>query len=110
MLKSGKLPFLITESSENIGNFLQEGIELSTTGKLFLAGLSAWIVGRAAKLRIRGTEEEVKAIAGALLSSRKFQDELSKPGASVKDVINSLNIKNLKGREFEKALGIPWPL
>lgn len=101
-------PKKLTESKDN--NSLKEGIQMSTTGKLFLAGLAAWIVGRASKLKIRGTQNEVAAITSALKSSRRFQDELKKPGATVQSVMNALNIKNLRGREFERVLGIPWPL
>lgn len=110
------LPFLIVEEVEEPlresihANPLNEGLGLSTTGKLFLAGLAAWIVGRASKLRVRGTKKEITAIAGALRSSRRFQDELKKPGASVQSVMQKLNIKRLKGRAFERVLGVPWPL
>lgn len=110
------LPFLIVEEvdeplRESIqANSLTEGIGLTTTGKLFLAGLAAWIVGRASKLRVRGTKNEITAIAGALRSSRRFQDELKKSGATVQSVMQRLNIKSLKGKAFERVLGVPWPL
>lgn len=111
------LPFLIIEEvdeplRESIREkgSLTEGIKLTTTGKLFLAGLSAWIVGRASRLRVRGTKNEIVAIADALRSSRRFQEELKKPGATVQSVMQLLNIKNLKGKAFEQVLGVPWPL
>jgi hypothetical protein len=108
------LPFLIVEEVEEPLNEsvkpLKEGIGLSTTGKLFLAGLAAWIVGRSSKLKIRGTKSEIRAVAEALRSSRRFQEELKKPGASVKSVMAKLNVKNIKGKQFQRVLGVPWPL
>lgn len=99
------------EDSLNESKLVQEGkLKMSVTGKLFLAGLSAWIVGRASRLRIRGTKREIKAIAGALRSSKRFQDELKRPGATVGSVMEKLKVKNLRGKEFERVLGVPWPL
>ncbi|MEK6932442.1 MAG: hypothetical protein AABW56_01455 [Nanoarchaeota archaeon] len=83
--------------------------KLSTTGKLFLAGLAAWIVARPTRLKIRGTPEEVKALSEALSSSKVFQDELRKPGATVDSVIEKLGLMHARGKKFESILGIPWP-
>jgi len=116
---SSEFPFLMVEDrkesleeskKDKKNNLIEEGIQLSTTGKIFLGGLAAWMVGKASNLRVRGTQQEVTAIANALRSSRRFQDELKKPGATVKSVMNLLNLSRLKGREFERVLGIPWPL
>ena len=83
---------------------------LSLTGKLMLASLGAWLVGKLSNVKIRGSKDEIEIIASALLSSKKFQDELKKPGASVQSVIDKLRVKNMSASEFEKVLGIPWPL
>lgn len=84
--------------------------KLSLVGKLLFAGIGAWLVGRLTNLRVRGTQEEVDAISDAMLSSRRFQDELQRPGASVESVMTKLNLKNASAREFERILGVRWPL
>ena len=49
-------------------------LKLGTVGKIFLAGAAAWIAGRASKLMIRGTPQEVDALADALRASRRFNE------------------------------------
>jgi hypothetical protein len=85
-------------------------LKLNLLGKIFFVSCAAWLVGKACNLKIRGTPSEVQAVSDALMSSRRFQDELSRSGASVESVMNSLNLKHASAREFERILGVPWPL
>ena len=85
-------------------------LHLNILGKLFFASVAAWLVGKATNLKIRGSESEVQAVANAMMASKKFQDELRKPGASMQSVIDKLNIKNASARDFERILGVRWPL
>jgi hypothetical protein len=79
-------------------------------GKIFLTALGAWAVGKLTNTKIRGTEDEVRAIANALLASRRFQEELSRDGATVDSVIQKLGVKHMSSNEFQRVLGVPWPL
>ena len=83
---------------------------LSLGGKLLLASLGAWMVGKAVNTKVRGTEDEIDAIVNALHSSRRFQDELRKPGATVRSVMEKLRVKQMSAEEFERVLGVEWPL
>lgn len=85
-------------------------LRLNLLGKIFLTAVGAWIVGKATNLKIRGTPEEIQTVANAMIASRRFQDELSSPGATVDSVMNKLGLKHASAREFESILGIPWPL
>lgn len=85
-------------------------LKVNLLGKIFLAAVAAWVVGKATNLKIRGTPAEVKAVTDAMLASRRFQDELSRPGATVNSVMQKLGLKNASVREFERILGIAWPL
>lgn len=85
-------------------------VRINFMGKLFLASLCAWFVGSMTKTKLRGTREEIEAVTNALISSRKFQDELNKPRASVESVMNKLDIKNMSAKEFERIFQTPWPL
>lgn len=93
---------------------VNEGIfsnyHISTVGKIFLAGVAAWLVSRPSRLKVRGTPDEVDALKNALMASRKFQDELNRPGATVQTVMDRLQLKNVTAQEFERILGVPWPL
>jgi hypothetical protein len=83
---------------------------LNLTGKLLVASLGAWLVGKYTNTKLRGSSEEVEAVKNALLSSRKFQDELQRPGATVASVMEKLRIKQMSAAEFERVLGVRWPL
>ena len=84
-------------------------MHVNTLGKVFLATLAAAVVGKATQTTVRGTPDQVSAVAHALQSSRVFLAELEKPGATVASVIEKLKIKQMSASEFESKLGIPWP-
>lgn len=96
-------------SNDNPEN-LEEGYYLNMTGKLLLASLGAWLVGKVVNTKIRGNQDEMSAVANALMASRRFQDELHRPGATVQSVIEKLKIKQMSASEFERVLGVSWPL
>lgn len=85
-------------------------LRLNLLGKIFFTACAAWLVGKATSIKLRGTEDEVDAVASALMSSKRFQEELNRPGASVESVMNKLNLKHASAREFERVLGIKWPI
>jgi len=93
----------------NDANRLNE-LRMNVLGKIFLTSVAAWLVGKAINLKIRGTPEEVNAVAQAMIDSRRFQEELERPGATVDSVMNKLNLKHASAREFERVLGIKFPL
>ena len=93
-----------------VGGMINEGGYLNMTGKIFLASLGAWLVGKYVNTKIRGSEDEVSAVSNALMASRRFQDELRRPGASVQSVIDKLHVKQMSAAEFERQLGVAWPL
>jgi hypothetical protein len=83
--------------------------KLSTTGKIFIASVAGWLLGRTTNLKVRGSKQEVEKLAAALVNSRKFQEELAKPGATAETVIAKLGLKNASVEDFERITGIPWP-
>lgn len=85
-------------------------LQLNLLGKIFFAACAAWLVGKATNLKVRGTQNEIQAVTNAMLSSRRFQDELRRPGATVESVMQKLGLKHASAREFERILGVPWPL
>lgn len=85
-------------------------LHLSLLGKVFFTAVAAWLVGKLTNLKIRGTEDEVMAVSNAMMASHRFQEELQSPGATVESVMNKLGLKHASAREFERVLGIEWPL
>ena len=84
-------------------------LQLSLVGKMFLASVGAWLVGKATNMMLRGTPAEIQAVQNAMMSSKRFQDELSRPGATVQSVIDKLGLKNASVAQFEKTLNVRWP-
>lgn len=85
-------------------------LQLNLLGKIFFTACAAWLVGKATNLKVRGSESEVQAVTNAMMASRTFQDELRRPGATVESVMQKLGLKHASAREFERILGVPWPL
>lgn len=96
--------------SSNSSDTLDEGLSLNLTGKIFLASLGAWMVGKYVNTKIRGSRDEVTAVSNALMASKRFQEELRKPGATVQSVMDKLHVKQMSASEFERVFGIKWPL
>ena len=84
--------------------------KLSTTGKLFIAGVAAWLIGQKTRLKIKGSREEIEKLATAMVASKKFQHELGRDGATAQTVIQKLGLKNATAKDFERMTGIPWPM
>lgn len=85
--------------------------ELTPIGKLVFTGVIGWITTNS-KLNwnIRGAEKEVQAMTKAVMASKAFHDEISRPGATVESVIEKMNEKALAAKEFEETTGKRWPL
>lgn len=68
------------------------------------------MVGKYVNTKLRGNRNEISAIANALMSSRKFQEELNRPGASVESVMEKMRVKEMSASTFERVFGVRWPL
>ncbi|MFA6573593.1 MAG: hypothetical protein WCT13_05505 [Patescibacteria group bacterium] len=88
---------------------LNEG-SMNLVSKILLAAIAAWLIGKATKIKLRGTQAEIGAITNAMMASRRFQEELRLPGATIDTVMRKLHLKNATASEFEKILGIRFPL
>ncbi len=88
---------------------------LSWAGKLFFAGAAAFILGSGMQqlrlpIKVRGRPEEIKAVIDAITSSKRFQQEISRPGATIDSVIEKLQLRNLTKQNFKNIVGREWPL
>lgn len=98
------------EKTDSENETLIEGAYINLTGKIMLASLGAWLVGKFVNTKLRGNRDEIQAVANALMASRRFQDELRSPGATVQSVMDKLHVKQMSASEFERVLGVRWPL
>ena len=93
---------------ENSSKKLNE-LSLNLAGKLFIGAVGAWLVGKYVNTKLMGSPEEIEAVKNAMISSRRFQDELKRPGATIQSVMNKLKVKDMNAKTFENTFGIRWP-
>lgn len=86
---------------------------LSWAGKMFFTSLAAKLAHDTAiklPIKVKGTPAQINAIAEAIFASKKFQEELSKPDATIASVYEKLQLKNLTREKFRKLTGHDLPL
>lgn len=115
---------MLKEEANKLNEFWLPEVKLSWAGKLFFASVAAYLGYAAYKgvnasqeeqvpklpIKLKGTKEQIKAIMDVITSSAEFQKEVNKPGATVEDVIQKLNLKNINKASFEKVFNKKWPL
>ena len=99
--------------------FLKE-IKLSWAGKLFFAGAAAYIAGGVMKggiskkvklpIKVRGTPQQMRAVIDAVTSSKEFQREINRSGATIDSVIQKLRLRNMTKNRFRQLTGKSWPI
>ena len=83
---------------------------LNLLSKIFLSSIVAWVQGKNTNLKLRGNPNEIEIIQNALLASKAFQDELTKPGTTIDSVMSKLSAKQAAAKQFEMIFEFPWPL
>jgi hypothetical protein len=84
---------------------------LTAIGQLFFGSVLAWITrGTELHFKVKGKPEEVQAFTNVAFASKKFQEEVANPSATIESVMQKLNTKNLAAVEYEKVTGQRWPL
>lgn len=85
-------------------------LHVNGVGKVLFAAVAAWLAGHAISLRIRASKLEALALARAMVASKRFQQELAKPGATIESVMQVLGDKMRTAKEFEATFGERWPV
>lgn len=86
-------------------------LNLTPMGKLFFGSLVAWIAnGSAMPFKVRGTPEQLQALANAVFASKRYMEYLKDPQATIDGVLDKLNEKNQMAREFSEKTGFTFPL
>lgn len=88
---------------------------LSWAGRLFFAGAAAFILGKGMQklklpIKVRGRPDQMRAVVDAIASSKRFQQELNRPNATIDGVIDKLQLRNLTKSKFREITGKSWPI
>jgi len=85
--------------------------KLTTIGKLFFASLIAnMMTGKRSPFKVSGSPHDIELLSRAVQSSKRFQDEIRRPGATVDSVIRAMDLKNVDASNFYARFGVKWPL
>jgi hypothetical protein len=110
-------------------------IRMSWAGQIFFAGVAAYLAGKAYKavkklnnedigdntsdtgtkipsipIKVKGTPEQIQAITNAIVTSKEYQDEITREGATIEGVLEKLKQRNMAKNDFLKRTGKIWPL
>lgn len=86
---------------------------LTWAGKLFFTTLAANLANDSKiklPMNIKGTPEQVKALAQLILSNKAFQDEVKKPDATIESVYKTLQAQGDSRETFKSLFGHDFPI
>lgn len=85
--------------------------KMTTLGKLVFASIiAAMVTGKKSPFKLSGDSRKIEILAKAVQSSKNFQDEIRRPGASVDSVMRALDAKHLDAKNFKSVFEADWPL
>ena len=88
-----------------------QNYKMTTMGKLFFASLlTSMATGQKSPFKVTGDPHKIEILAKAVQSSKRFQEEIKRPGASVDSVMRALDAKHIDARNFKSIFGADFPL
>ena len=85
--------------------------KMTTVGKLVFASLlTVMATGKRSPFKLSGDAKKIEIMAKAVQSSKNFQEEIKRPGATVDSVIRAMDMKNIDAKNFKSVFGADWPL
>ena len=88
-----------------------QNYRMTTLGKIVFASMIATMVtGQRSPFKLSGDPRKINVLARAIQSSKRYQDEIRRPGATVDSVFRALDLKHVDARNFKAVYGADWPL
>jgi hypothetical protein len=85
--------------------------KMTTLGKLVFASLlTSMATGNKSPFKLSGDPRKLDVLSKVVQSSKRFQDEIKRPGATVDSVVRAMDIKNMDAGVFRSVFGATWPL
>lgn len=87
--------------------------DLSIQGKMFFAALAAYVTGKAPDnnfIKIKGSPEQMKALANAIAATKSLFDEINNPNTTIEEIIRKMSDKKNAAEDFQKSTNHVWPL
>lgn len=103
--------FLDVPYMENPVTMALSSYKMTTLGKLVFASIiTTMVTGQRSPFKLSGDPRKIEILSRAIRSSKRFQDEIKRPGATVDSVIRALDAKNVDARNFRSIFGVDFPL
>lgn len=103
--------FLRVPYMENPVGMALSNYRMTTLGKLVFASIiTTMVTGQRSPFKLSGDPRKIETLSKAVQSSKRFQDEIKRPGATVDSVIRSLDAKNIDARNFRSIFGVDFPI
>ncbi len=83
---------------------------LSTVGKLFLLAAGAFVLGKPTRVKVKGTSEEVEALKGVLVATKRFHDTLQMDNITAEKIVQLLAQKRAAAEKFQSVFNVQWHL
>jgi hypothetical protein len=100
----------LPELSKPISTALSD-YKMTTLGKLIFASLLVTMsTGKKSPFKLSGDQKKIDILARVVQSSKNFQEEIKRPGATVDSVIRAMDMKNIDAKNFKSEFGADWPL
>ena len=80
---------------------------------MFFAALAAYVTGKAPDnnfIKIKGSPEQMKALADAVAATKSLFDEINNPSTTIEEIIRKMNDKKVAAEDFKEKTGHTWPL
>lgn len=101
-----RIPYMENPISLALSNY-----KMTTLGKLVFASIiTTMVTGQRSPFKLSGDPRKIETLSKAVQSSKRFQDEIRRPGATVDSVIRALDAKNIDARNFRQIFGTDFPL
>lgn len=97
-------------NNNNRENETTKSVKHVFTSKILLASAMSWLSGQGTNVKFRGSVDETKVFVDVLLATKSFHNAVNQPEITLENLMSKLRTKQEKAFQFERKLGIPWPL
>jgi hypothetical protein len=102
----------MTHSKENERSIIVlNELKNESVNKALFFGIARWLKGATiGNVELKGTHRQIDAVQNVMVASKMFQEELSRPTATINSVSEKLDLKHAAANSFKKVFGTPWLL
>jgi hypothetical protein len=86
------------------------GAVVDLNDRNFYSTLCAWLIGENFDVKLKGSKEQIEALAEAYSSTMNFHNAIVGSGHQLNDIMRLLGEKHVAAEKFERVFDVSWPL